>query len=248
MSYLLKVVEASTHSDAYRRIVFTGKGIGPLLKAPDGDAYVKLFFFPEGIKPPQDGDMKTLQKSLAPKERPQSRSYTIAAVNKKDKTLTIDFTRHSNGGVGSAWAETAAPGSWVYAFGPRGKYSPDPKADAIIVLADTPGIPAARRVIERAKHPKRLRVIFDTTLSHEELDLPEKVGSVTLIDSGRGKTTLRDEVGRLKLPKGGVEVFARGEKYVTKKLLGQYFRELGLPSKRVSISGYWSAPKNDKKR
>lgn len=248
MSYLLKVVEANTHNDTFRRIVFTGKGIGPLLKASDGDAYVKLFFFPEGVKPPKDGDIKTMRKTLAPKERPQSRSYTIAAVNRKDKTLTIDFTRHSNGGVGSAWAEDAVPGSWVYAFGPRGKYSPDPKADAIIILADAPGIPAARRVIERAKYPKRLRVIFDTTLSHEELDLPEKVGSVTLIDSGRGKTTLRDEVERLKIPTGVVEVFARGEKHVTKRLLGQYFRELGLPSKRVSISGYWSKPKNDKNR
>lgn len=248
MSYLLKVVEASTPNAAFRRIVFTGKGIGPLLKAADGDAYLKLFFFPERASPPKDADMKTLRKSLAPKERPQSRSYTISAVNKKDKTLTVEFTRHDNGGVGAAWAEKAKPGSWVYAFGPRGKYSPGPKADAIIVLADNPGIPAAKRVISQAKHPKRLRVIFDTQLSHEELDLPEKVGSVTLIDSSRTKMSLRDEVEKLKIPKGDVEVFARGEKYVTKKLLGQYFREKGLPSKKVSISGYWGAPKAKEKR
>lgn len=248
MSYLLKVVEASTPTDAFRRIVFTGKGIGPLLKAKDGDAYVKLFFFPEGVKPPKDADMRTLRKSLAPKERPQSRSYTISAVNKKEKTLTIDFTRHDNGGVGAAWAEKATPGSWAYAFGPRGKYSPDPKADSIVVLADNPGIPAARRVIFQAKHPRRVHAIFDTQLSRKELDLPKKLGSVTLIDSRTSKATLRTEAEKLTLSKGDVEVFIRGEKYVTKKLLGQYFRELGLPPKRVSISGYWGAPKDRGKR
>ena len=248
MSYLLKVVEASTPNEAFRRVVFTGKGIGPLLKATDGDAYVKLFFFPEGVKPPKDGDMRTLRKTLAPKERPQSRSYTLSAVNKKEKTVTIDFTRHDNGGVGAAWAESAKPGSWVFAFGPRGKYSPDPKADTIIVLADNPGIPAARRVISRAKHPKRIRAIFDTQLSRDELDLPKKLGSVTLIDSRNSRATLRTEAEKLKLSKGDVEVFVRGEKYVTKKLLGQYFREQGLPSKKVSISGYWGAPKERGKR
>ncbi|WP_333619360.1 siderophore-interacting protein [Dietzia sp.] len=257
----LEVVSAENPNPAFRRVVFTGEHIEPLLRAKAADAYVKLLFpgvtvRGDSAREKKDHKVKKAKKSEKSTSshhgKPCTRSYTLAQIDPEARTVTVDFTRHDGGGAGYTWAAAARPGDTITSSLPRGSYSPGKGADAFFVVADTPGLPAARRVIAAAKKPERIRVIVDTTLSEEQLELPKKVHSVTIVDSSeKGSNTrstesssLLDALEAAKWPKGTVEIFARGEKTVTKRHIGRLARERGLDRSRASISGYWSAPRS----
>lgn len=224
----LEVVRVEEPNPLVRRIVLAPESMRPFRSPRYADAYVKL-----ALPSPAKGSGR--------EGRATTRSYTLAAVDTRAKTVSLDVVRHEGGGAGEAWAAAARPGDVVHASEPRGKYSPAPKASAIVLVVDATGLPAARGILAAAAKRKRVHLVVDAPLAEAELDLPRVPGSLVLVDSARSPGALEGALDDIDVPWDGAEVVARGEKTMAKRLVGRWARERGVPSRQVSVSGYWSA-------
>ena len=93
------------------RITAGGPGFEALRMNGFTDKYAKLIFADPalGLRPPYD--LAALRDSLAPDQRPVTRTYTLRGADAQRQQLAIDFVVHGNRGSPRRGRRTRSPGS-----------------------------------------------------------------------------------------------------------------------------------------
>lgn len=125
----LEVTDILEITPRYRRIVVGGPDAAGFV-SPGADDHVRLFFPPRERRLPDDQD------------RPPSREYTPVAWD--DTSLTFDLVVHE-GGMVTAWLDSARIGDPVWVGGPRGSLVLDGSPDHYLLAGDLTALPAIRR-------------------------------------------------------------------------------------------------------
>ena len=145
------------------RITAGGPGFEALRMNEFTDKYAKLVFADPvlGLRPPYD--LAALRDSLAPDQRPVTRTYTLRRADAQRQQLAIDFVVHGDKGIAAPWAAQAEPGDALTLSGASGAYRPVPGSDwhlfagasrpcprSVPPLRRCPAMPAASPTSRRA--------------------------------------------------------------------------------------------------
>jgi len=201
-----------------------------LLPSPGTDALVvpewhgNEFLLPDGRRP--------VIRTLTP------RRFEGAALE-----LDVEIVRHG-GGLASAWAGAAGPGTPAAVSGPGRGYAFDSDAPELLLAGDETALPAMAQLLEALPPGLPTRVLVEVAGPEAELPLP----------GGEGVT-----VSWVELPPGGVpgdalvaavrdasygagaRVWAAGEAAAMQRIRRHLFEEREVPRRHAVVRGYWKA-------
>ena len=225
------------------RLVVGGPNFDSFADTGFADSYIKLVFDPDGQPYPEPVDVAQLKAELPRTEWPKTRTYTVRAVDREARTLSIDVVIHGDEGIAAPWAAAIEPGGLVQFQGPGGAWSPVEDAGFHLLVGDESALPAIAAGLERLPSDAIGVAIIEVSEHPLELTRPEGVTIDWLV---RGSDPYDPELlaRRVRgLDLGSrdeeVAVFAHGEREAMKHLR-RVFTELEIPRDRLSISGYWA--------
>lgn len=226
------------------RVTAGGAGFANFAPSPASDAYVKIVFVkPElGLEPPYD--MPSLRETLAPEDRPVTRTYTVRSVDRAAGTIDIDFVVHGDEGLAGPWAANARPGDQLVFMGPGGGYRPDPTADWHLLAGDESALPAIAAALEAMPADAEGIAVIEAGSDADRIELTAPAGIEIrwALRDGRGAgttTVLADAVAAVEWREGRVQVFAHGERE-SMKALRDVLKPHGIDRSMLSLSGYWA--------
>jgi len=226
------------------RVVLGGSGLEGFGAGPFADHYVKLYIPPPGAPyaPPFETERV---KAEHPRDLwPRVRTYSVRSWDSARLELTIDFVAHGSSGVGGPWAIAAEPGDQIQLAGPGGAYTPDPEAEAHLLVGDACVLPAISVALERLPAGAPVNVVASVAGPDEEIPLAT-AGDLTVTWIHRDPAAelaaepLLEAVSGLELPAGRVHCFVHGEAGAVRDLRRHLVAERGLPLSDLSVSGYW---------
>ncbi|GGA55035.1 siderophore-interacting protein [Pseudoclavibacter endophyticus] len=248
---VLDVISNERISDHLVRLTLGGDGFADYVDKAATDKYVKILFADPalGLTPPYD--LNALRETLAPKQLPVRRTYTVRSVDAEAGTLQIEFVVHGDEGVAGPWAATAKPGDRLCFNGPGGMFEPDPDADWYFFAGDESAIPAIAATLEAMAPDAVGLAIVEVAGPGDELALRAPDGiEVRWMHRGGpftpDRTQLAEAVAAVAADEspdwreGDVQVFAHGEREVMKRLRRTLGDERGIDRKRLSLSAYWA--------
>ena len=179
-------------------------------------------------------------------DEPQMRSYTVRRVDAATGELVIDVVRHQ-GGVAAAWAVQARVGDAVHLSPAKGWYSPPDDVSWQLLLADMTALPALGRILEELPRGRRAVVLAEVTASADRQDI-RSAGDVTTTwlpgsGNGHGPSRLLAALQSVELPDGPGYLWFAGEAAESRAVRKYVRRELGWPTERFTVLGYWRADK-----
>lgn len=228
------------------RIVLTGDSLADFGAEEYTDAYVKLLFVdPElSLEPPHD--LAALRESLPAEQQPVTRTYTVRAIDRAARRLTIDFVTHGDVGYAGPWAQVAQPGDRAVVMGPGGGYAPDPQVGWHLLAGDLSALPAIAAALEALPSSAKGVALIEVELQEDTLDLtaPSGVEVRWLINPDTSDVDyLARAIDAADWPQdvsvGAVQVFAHGERESIKAVRAVLKRR-EVPRGAISISGYWA--------
>lgn len=246
-----QVVRTQRLTPRLARVVLGGPGMAPFDAPVHADSYVKLGFAPAGPRPlGPDGrvDAEALRASLPPGEQVRLRAYTVRAWDPTAHELTLDVVLHGDEGLAGPWAAAAVPGDEVLVLGPGGAWSPDPTADAHLLVGDASALPAVAVGLERMPRDAVGVAVVEVHDADDEIPLDAPPGvEVRWVHTGTGVpgVALVDAVRAWPWPTGRVCAFVHGEAGAVKELRGYLRTERGVARTDLSISGYWRLGADD---
>jgi NADPH-dependent ferric siderophore reductase len=218
----LAIVEATNITPHMRRIVFSCADIAEMKLKPGQSAVLLLA--------ETDGDFL-------------KRHYTIRALDRAARRLTIDFVLHGDT-PGANWARQAKPGDEVDALGPRGHVWLHPEADWHLFAGDETALPAISAMLEGLRPGDSATAIIEVESKAEEQKLasPADARITWLHRNGPpkpGSRPLIDALASIALPEGRkVHAYLAGETgTVRAQRHGLIAR--GLAKEQISAEGYW---------
>ncbi|MFD1815435.1 siderophore-interacting protein [Rhodococcus gannanensis] len=227
-----------------RRVTFAGAGVATYAHDPSRVPNVKLVF------PDPDGNLVLPVGSASgrlswpdPTVRQRVRTYTVRRLDPEKAEMDIDFVRHGDEGLASAWAERAQPGSAIGAAGGGGITAKE--SDWYLVVGDETALPAIGRMLERLHPDARGVALVEIDNPAEEQDLVRPVGVEVrwLHRNGApaGSTELLiDAAKSVELPTdGSVFAWVSAESRVVLELRRYLRVEAGLNRKVTLVIGYW---------
>ncbi|HWS57359.1 MAG TPA: siderophore-interacting protein [Actinotalea sp.] len=246
-----RVVRTSELNRSFVRVVLGGDGLAGFVPSPFADSYVKLAFLGPGTAPALDAEGRldlTAQQAHGP--APRLRAYTVRGWDPVAHELTLDVVVHGTAGLGGPWATGAAAGDRAWVVGPGGSYSPDPTADAHLLVGDESAVPAVCVAVEQLPAGARARVLLEVRAEQDQVPLGPPPGAevdVTWVHRGD------DVVGRRLVeatragvwPAGRVHVFVHGEAGWVAELRRHLRIERRVPLSDLSLSGYWRLGSDD---
>lgn len=242
--HLLTVVRSEQLSPHLVRVVFSGGPSDVFGSLSASDAYVKLHFAVDGraLTPPVD--LQAIREQEGPDALPVRRTYSIRSVDPSTGEIAIDFVVHGSEGVAGPWAAAAQPGDTLVSSSPGGAYSPDPAADAHLLLGDDAALPAIAAALERMPAGARGVALIEVDTEDDvlPLDHPDGVELRWLFRDGAPAASvhlLADALQALDWPDGDVQLFAHGEREQMKAIRA-IVKPRELDRSRVSLSGYWA--------
>ncbi|RZT84547.1 NADPH-dependent ferric siderophore reductase [Pseudonocardia sediminis] len=241
---LLQVRRTTRVTPGMIRVTLTGDelagfpGHGP-------DRRIKMFFPVEGQDRPAVPRASTGGPVWpAGEARPAIRTYTVRRFDEATGELDVDFVVHAGHGPAAAWAQEAAPGSWVGVSEPGGRWTPDPDAAFHVVIGDESALPAVATVLETlADGPEvPVRALIEVADAGEEQDLPGPA-QVTWVHRGDepAGAPLVAAVRAAELPTGRGQAWLSGESAAVKDLRSHLIDDRGLDRRAVYATGYWRA-------
>jgi NADPH-dependent ferric siderophore reductase len=178
-----QVVETTRLAPHLVRVRLGGPGLALLDEPVHADSYVKLVFAPPGPRPIGDDgrvDLDALTAALPPGAELRRRTYTVRAWSPGsggvDAELVVDVVVHGDAGVAGPWAAHARPGDEVLVAGPGGAWSPDPTADAHLLVGDASALPAIAVALERLPAHARGVAVIEVPGPDDELALAAPTG------------------------------------------------------------------------
>lgn len=227
------------------RIVFTGDSLADFGAAEFTDAYVKLLFVDPALgEPPHD--LAAIRESAPADLQPVTRTYTVRAIDRAARRLTVDFVTHGDTGYAGPWAQAARPGDRAVLMGPGGGYSPDAEVDWHLLAGDLSAAPAIAAALESLPSSAKGVALLEVEADADVLDLtaPEGVEVSWLVNPDTDDVAfLARAVDAAAWPsdvaKGAVQVFAHGERESI-KAVRKVLKQREVPREAISISGYWA--------
>ena len=181
-------------------------------------------------------------------DEPEMRSYTVRRVDAGTGELVIDFVRHE-GGAAAGWAIQARVGDVVQLSPASGWYAPPVDAAWQLLLADMTALPALGRILEELPAGRRAIVLAEVTEPGDQQEI-ETAADVTYTwlagsGNGHGPSRLFAALRELELPAGPGYLWFAGEAAESRAVRTYVRRELGWPTDRFTVLGYW---RRDKER
>ena len=215
----LGVVDSSPLSPGMQRLVLTAPELAGLEYQPGQDMMLMVAV---------DGD------------RPVRRRYTIRALDRERRLLTIDVVRHADG-PGERWVAAARPGDKIEGIGPRGKIFLNPDADWHLFIGDDSALPAYLTMAGAVPAGARALVILEVPGPDAEQDAPAGAEVAWLHRDGRpagDPTVLVEAAGTVALPPGRGHAYLAGEATVVLRLR-EALAARGLAAEQISPKAYW---------
>lgn len=216
----LTVVEAFDVTARMRRVVFTGD-LEPMAYAP-GQALVLAMPLPEGGTGRRD--------------------YTIRALDRPARRLSIDFVLHGDTPA-PRWARNARAGDTLPARGPRGRTVVDPAADWHLFCGDETCLPAILHMLETMDPTAKVHAFLEVDGPGDHQPVPPAFASAVAWVHREGRrpgpsTLLLDRLAAFALPAGRGRAYLIGE---TSNVRAQrhHLIQRGLARDRISSEGYW---------
>ncbi len=245
---LLQVRRVEMLSLRMRRVVLGGDELRGFVTAA-ADDHVKLFFpAPDQDHPilpaPDAAGRSSGRVAADDAARPVVREYTPRRFDAAAGELTIDFVLHGHGPA-SDWAATRAePGAWLGVGGPRSSVLLPDDDDAHLLVGDETALPCIARRLEELPPGARAVALIEVADGGEDRYLPS-AGNVSLTWLHRNgapagaASLLREALGALTLPAGGVHAWIACEIETARRLRALLLERHGLPRQRISAAGYW---------
>jgi NADPH-dependent ferric siderophore reductase len=246
--YRAEVIAAQRLTPGMVRVTFGGAGLSGFTTTGVGDEYLRVFF-PHG----EDRRQVSLPYAMDkvgwdwPEGVPKSplRTYTVRDIRRDGDQVEvdIDFVVH-DGGIAATWAQLAAPGDVVGLNSPNPLYDPPENLDWQYLIADQAGLPAAGRLLAATPAHVRTKVVIEVPDADHQQPLPTGPHiEVTWIHGGNGHGPSRlHEVVR-SAPTPGPEsgyIWVAGEAACLRSVRKYLRHELGLPTDRYKVVGYWT--------
>lgn len=243
---VIEVARVQDVTPLMRRVTFAGDGVAEYAHDETRVPNIKLVFpDPEtGELGLPVGDANGRLTWPDQSVRARVRTYTVRRMDAENAEMDIDFVRHGDEGLASAWAERARPGSAIGAAGGGGITAPP--SDWYLIVGDETALPAIGRMLERL-HPDARGVALvevDNPAEQQELVHPDGVRVQWLHRGGApaGTTTLLTDAAKaVDLPTDGSTVFAwvSAESKVVLELRRYLRKDAGLDRKATLVIGYW---------
>ena len=175
------------------------------------------------------------------RNRPVRRRYTIRALDRASRAITLDVVLHGDG-PGERWVRAASPGDKIEGIGPRGKIT-TAEADWHLFVGDESALPAVFRMAESLPCGAPARVLL-------EIPGPEDVQELHAIASTHVTWLHRDgglpgqpaalaaAAAEVPLPAGRGHAYLLGEARVVARLR-EVLAARGLGPDQVSPKAYW---------
>jgi NADPH-dependent ferric siderophore reductase len=189
----------------------------------------------------QPGQALVLQVPLSDGETGR-RDYTIRAIDRARKTLSIDFVLHG-ATPAPTWARGAKPGAAILGRGPRGRTVFNPQADWHLFCGDETCIPAILHILETL--PAGARAFAFVEIGGQADEQPVTCDAELSLEWLRRGTLpagpssfLLDRLKRFELPAGNGHAYLIGE---TSNVRAQRHHLIarGFTRDRISSEGYW---------
>ena len=229
------------------RIVFGGDDLRRFISSGDPDERLVVVLPRTGQREapaPVRQDDGTLDYPA--EDEPEMRSYTVRRVDPGTGELVIDFVRHV-GGAAATWAIQAQVGDVVYLSPASGWYQPPADATWQLLMADMTALPALGRILEELPQPHRALVLAEVTgpSDAQQIDSAADITYTWLPGSGNGHgpSRLLEALQQIELPEGPGYVWFAGEAAESRAVRKYVRRELGWPTDRFTIIGYWRVDK-----
>lgn len=228
------------------RLVLTGESLADFGAAEFTDAYVKLLFVDPalGLEPPYD--LAALRESAPAHQQPVTRTYTVRAIDRAARRLTLDVVTHGDTGYAGPWAMGAQAGDRAVVMGPGGGYSPDAEASWHLLAGDLSAMPAVAAALEALPSDAKGVALLEVELEEDVLELqaPSGVEVSWLVNPDTDDVDhLARAVDAAAWPEdvseGAVQVFVHGERESI-KAVRQVLKRREVPRSAISISGYWA--------
>lgn len=204
------------------RVVLTGESLAGFGAAEHTDAYVKLRF-------------------TDAQGHPLTRTYTVRAVDREARLLTIDVVTHGDVGHAGPWAQRAKGGDRLVVTGPGSGYAPDPQAAWHLLAGDLSALPAIAAALEAMPADAVGVALLEVEDDGDVVPLRAPGG----VDVRWLVNPATDDVAFLARAvdgvewRDGVQVFAHGERESI-KAVRRVLRDRAVPREAISISGYWA--------
>lgn len=214
-----------------------------------GGMHVRMFFptpaNPEPVWPVAGPD--GLQHWPDAARKPQARVYTIRHLDVEAGFMDVDMVVHGEhggeNGIGSCWAQTAAPGDEVGLIGPLGR--PVREADWYVMGCDETGLPAVSRILETLPANTRGVVFIEIADAAEQqaINHPDGFDVHWIHRDGVRAGEHPELVARLKQivwPENVLTFgFFAGEGEQARELRDYWRKDLSYGREKAIIAGYW---------
>jgi len=228
---LVQVIKTEQITANLQRIILKGDELADFPDHCDG-GYFKLLFNTEG-----GTDLTVLNDD----QRPIMRTYTIRQFNRLERTIEVDFVRHSvtdlGCGFAARWALNTKVGETISIKGPGLINDINIQVDWFFMAADMTSLPALTAKIkalpDNAKGYAVIKVIDNNDI--QSIEFPENIKVTWLTE----EQSLIGEVRSLTWLSGDVSVWAACE-FDSMKALRSYFRnEKQVVKENIYLSSYW---------
>lgn len=238
-----EVLEVQRLTPRMIRVVLGGAGLSGFESTGWADEYINAQFIPDGAPYEVPFDVEAA-RALPADQRPKGRRLTVRRWEPAGPRLTIDVVVHGDEGHAGRWANHAQPGDRLQFLGPSGAYTPDPEADAHLLLGDESALPAIASALEHVPPGRHVQVValVDDADHHVDLESPGRLEVTWLhrcdVEPG-SRDQILDALQALELPHGGLHVFVHGEANEVRAARRHLLGERGIPKDGNSISPYW---------
>lgn len=153
-----------------RRVVFSGPGVAGYLAHPPCIPTIKLYFPLPGrpLYPP--GQDERGRWKFTSDQRSRVRTYTVRWTDSAVSRLAVDFVRHGDEGLASAWVERTVPGHLLGALGGGGLVL-KPGGYALM-FGDETALPAISETLEQLPAEQEGQVFIEV---HDEAEIHELI-------------------------------------------------------------------------
>jgi len=174
------------------------------------------------------------------------RSYTVRRWDPQSREMDLDFAVH-DGGAAVRWALQARPGQVLGVTAASGWYRPPVDTSWRLLIADMTALPAVGRIVGELAPGTRVHVVAEVTTAADEQHVPTS-GDVTYTwlhgtGNGVGPSALAAAARAWTRPDGPGYVWFAGEAGLSRDMRRWVRHELGWPTARYDVIGYWRADK-----
>jgi NADPH-dependent ferric siderophore reductase len=159
----------------------------------------------------------------------------------REPELEVQIVVH-DGGVASAWAESAEPGDAAAVSGPGRGYTVERDAPAYLLAGDESAIPAIGQLLEALPAEKPVQVHIEVSHPDARLALPaHPCATVAWVDLPPGAPPGDALVAAVKDADlvAATCVWVAGEAAAVQRIRRHLFGDRGLPRGQASVRGYW---------